>query len=239
MSDKPTVVLVHGAFADASGWGGVISQLQSTGYTVYAPANPLRGVAADAEYIRTFVGTLEGPVILAGHSYGGTVITNAAVGADNVRALVYVAAFAPQEGESGAEAGNLAGPGPDLTSIAVFRPYPGAGEGDAEATINPDIFPQAFCQDLPEELARTMAYSQRPAALRALVEPSGPPAWKTLPSWYMVATEDRVIPPAAERIMAERAGATITEVPSSHVAMITHPHEVAAMIAAAAEATHA
>jgi len=239
MSEKPTIVLIHGAFADASGWGGVMSRLQSEGYTVYAPSNPLRGVSADADYVRTFLGTIEGPVVLGGHSYGGTVITNAAVGADNVKALVYVAAFAPIEGETGAAAGNLAGEGPDLTSIAVIRPFPGATGGNADATLNPEIFPQAFCQDLPEEQARIMAYSQRPAALAALVEPSGPPAWKNLPSWYMIATEDRVIPPAAERIMAERAGATISEVSSSHVAMITHPDEVAAMFVAADQATSA
>lgn len=236
MSDtKPTVVLIHGAFADASGWGGVIGRLQDQGYTVYAPPNPLRGVAYDAEYVRTFLSTIEGPIVLGGHSYGGTVITNAATGLDNVTALVYVAAFAPDEGETGAQASALAGGEvPDLVSIAVIRPYPGAPEGDGDATLNPEIFPQAFCQDVDEKQAKIMASSQRPAALGSLVVPSGPPAWKSIPSWYVVATEDRVIPPAAERIMAERAGATITEVASSHVAMITHPDEVTAVILAAA-----
>jgi pimeloyl-ACP methyl ester carboxylesterase len=232
---KPTIVLIHGAFADASGWSGVIGRLQEAGYTVYAPPNPLRGVVFDAEYARTFLSTIEGPVVLGGHSYGGTVITNAATGMENVVALVYVAAFAPDEGETAAEASALAGGDvPDLVSIAVIRPYPGAPEGDADATLNPEIFPQAFCQDIPAKHARVMAYSQRPAALGSLVAPSGPPAWKSIPSWYVVATEDRVIPPAAERIMADRAGATVTEVASSHVAMITHPDEVTAVILDAA-----
>jgi pimeloyl-ACP methyl ester carboxylesterase len=236
MTDKPTVVLVHGAFADASGWGGVITRLQGGGYTAYAPANPLRGAAFDSDYIRAFLATIDGPVVLAGHSYGGTVITNAARGADNVKALVYVAAFAPDEGETGQDAMAIAGGEvPDLVSIAVLRPFPGAGEGNADATLQPAIFPQAFCQDLPDDVARVMAYTQRPAALASLVEPSGPPAWKDIPSFYVIASQDRIIPPAAERAMAERAGACTIEVDSSHVAMISHPDEVAQLIVDACE----
>ncbi|GIG22723.1 alpha/beta hydrolase [Cellulomonas chitinilytica] len=237
MSDKPTIVLVHGAFADASGWGGVISRLQAQDFPVYAPANPLRGIAADAAYVRDFLGTVEGPVVLVGHSYGGAVITNAAVGADNVRALVYVAAFALDEGESVAEALALGGDPVDLGPVIVARPFPGAGEGNADGYINPAVFSQAFCQDLPADVAAVMAVSQRPAALSGLGEPSGTPAWKTLPSWYLVGVADHLIPAASARVMAARAGATTVEVDSSHVAMISHPDETTALILAAVDAT--
>ena len=195
-------------------------------------------MSGDAAYVRSFVSTIEGPVVLVGHSYGGAVITNAAVGADNVTALVYIAAFALDEGEAVGAATALGsdGPPPDLTQIIVVRPFPDAGEGNADAYLNPAVFPQAFCQDLPPEQAAIMAVSQRPAALATLGEPSGPPAWKTLPSWYLVASQDRVIPPAAERAMAARAGSTTVEVDSSHVAMISHPDEVAALIQQAIDA---
>jgi len=235
---SPTVVLIHGAFADASGWGGVITRLAAAGYTSYAPANPLRSVSGDAAYVRSFLSTIEGDVVLVGHSYGGAVITNAAVGADNVKALVYIAAFALDEGESAGAGTALGsdGPPPDLTQVVDIRPFPDAGEGNGDAYLKVEIFPQAFCQDLPAELAAVMAAGQRPAALATLVEPSGPPAWKTVPSWYLVASEDRVIPPAAERVMAARAGATVVEIDSSHVAMISHPDEVTALIRQAIDA---
>ena len=235
---SPTVVLIHGAFADASGWGGVITRLAAAGYTSYAPANPLRSVSGDAAYVRSFLSTIEGDVVLVGHSYGGAVITNAAVGADNVKALVYIAAFALDEGESAGAGTDLGsdGPPPDLTQVVDIRPFPDAGEGNGDAYLKVEIFPQAFCQDLPAELAAVMAAAQRPAALATLVEPSGPPAWKTVPSWYLVASEDRVIPPAAERVMAARAGATVVEIDSSHVAMISHPDEVTALIRQAIDA---
>ena len=235
---SPTVVLIHGAFADASGWGGVISRLTAAGHTAYAPANPLRSVSADSAYVRAFVSTIDGPVVLVGHSYGGAVITNAAVGADNVKALVYIAAFALDEGESAGAGTDLGsdGPPPDLTQVVDIRPFPDAGEGNGDAYLKVEIFPQTFCQDLPAELAAAMAAGQRPAALATLVEPSGPPAWKTVPSWYLVASEDRVIPPAAERVMAARAGATVVEIDSSHVAMISHPDEVTALIRQAIDA---
>ena len=235
---SPTVVLIHGAFADASGWGGVITRLAAAGYTSYAPANPLRSVSGDAAYVRSFLSTIEGDVVLVGHSYGGAVITNAAVGADNVKALVYIAAFALDEGESAGAGTALGsdGPPPDLTQVVDIRPFPDAGEGNGDAYLKVAIFPQAFCQDLPAELAAVMAAGQRPAALATLVEPSGPPAWKTVPSWYLVASEDRVIPPAAERVMGARAGATVVEIDSSHVAMISHPDEVTALIRQAIDA---
>lgn len=228
MSDKPTIVLVHGAFADASGWGGVITRLLADGYTVYAPPNHLRGIAADAAYVRDFVGTIDGPVVLVGHSYGGAVITN--VAAPNVVALVYVCAFALDEGESVGAATALGGEPVDLTQVVVVRPYPGAPPGTGDAYINPAIFHDVFCQDLPDDLAAIMAATQRPGALVSLGEPSGPPSWRTTPSWYLVGTQDRVIPPAAEHAMAARAGATTVEIDSSHVAMISHPDEVAALV---------
>jgi pimeloyl-ACP methyl ester carboxylesterase len=227
-----TVVLIHGAFADASGWSGVISRLSAAGITAYTPANPLRSVSGDAAYVRSFVSTLDGPVVLVGHSYGGAVITNAAVGADNVQALVYIAAFALADGESAGAATALGsdGPPPDLTQVITVRPFPDAGAGNGDAYLNVDIFPQTFCQDLPPDVGAIMAVSQRPAALATLGEPSGPPAWQTLPSWYLVASSDRVIPPAAERAMAARADSTTIEIESSHVAMISHPDEVAGLI---------
>jgi len=236
MSEQATIVLVHGAFADASGWTAVITSLQDEGYTALAPANPLRGLPADSAYIRSVLDTIEGPVVLAGHSYGGAVLTNAAHGADNVKALVYIAAFALDEGENVAGAGELAGDKVGLLDVAILRPFPDAGEGNADAYINPEVFAQVFCQDLPADLAAAMASSQRPGALASLVQPSGVPAWKSIPSWFLVASSDRVIPPGAQRLMAERAGSTVTEIDSSHVAMISHPDETTAVILDAARA---
>ncbi len=232
-----TIVFVHGAFADASGWTDSVTALQREGHTVYAPANPLRGLTSDAAYVRSFLETLEGPVVLVGHSYGGAVITGAATGLAQVTALVYIAAFALDEGESAGEASGLGGEAPDVLGITVIRPFPDAGEGNGDAYLNPEVFPQVFCQDLPTEVGAAMAATQRPAALASLVQPSGPPAWRSIPSWYMVASSDRVIPPAAERIMAERAGATTVEIESSHVAMISHPDEVTALVREAIAAT--
>lgn len=232
-----TIVLIHGAFADASGWNDVITRLQRDGHTVYAPANPLRGLEFDAAYVRSFLETLEGPVVLVGHSYGGAVITNAATGLEQVAALVYIAAFALDEGEAVGQATGLGGEAPDLLAVTVIRPFPGAGEGNGDAYLNPEVFPQVFCQDLAPDVAAAMAAAQRPAALASLVQPSGPPAWRSIPSWYLVASSDRVIPAAAERVMAERAGATTVEIESSHVAMISHPDEVASLIRDAVTAT--
>ena len=232
-----TVVLVHGSFADASGWTDVVTNLQRDGHTVYAPANPLRSLTSDAAYLRAFLETLEGPVVLAAHSYGGAVITNAATGLDHVKALVYIAGFALDEGENADQATRLAGDEPDIIGNAVVRPFPGAAEGDGDAYLNPGVFPQAFCQDLPEEVGAAMAAMQRPAAFATFVQPSGPPAWRSIPSWYLVASSDRIIPPGAERFMAKRAGATTIEIESSHVAMISHPDEVTSLIRQAVAAT--
>jgi pimeloyl-ACP methyl ester carboxylesterase len=235
-SSKPTVVLVHGAFADASGWSAVYRELTALGYPVYAPANPLRGVVSDSGYIRAFVSAIDGPVILAGHSYGGCVITNASAGVAAVKALVYVAAFAPDEGETLSDTFALGGGSTDLAKHLVTRPYPGAPDGDADGYIASGHFHDLFCADVAPDLARFMAAAQRGFALSCLSAPSGAPGWRGIPSWYMVAGNDATIPPEAERAMAARAGAVTAEVPSSHVAMISHPHDVTELIAAAANA---
>jgi pimeloyl-ACP methyl ester carboxylesterase len=231
---KPTVVLVHGAFADSSGWQAVTQRLSAAGYPVLAFSNPLRGPISDAAYLRDFLTTVSGPVVLVGHSYGGAVITNAATGNPHVKSLVYVAAYAPAEGESVAAANALGGGHTEVTDHLVLRPFPGAADGDADAFIDPAHFHRLFAQDLPRRTTRFMAATQRPGALAALITPSGPPAWESVPSWYLVARQDRIIPPEAERAMAARAGATTVEVTSSHVAMMSRPHVVVRMIRAAA-----
>ncbi|MET7987499.1 MULTISPECIES: alpha/beta hydrolase [unclassified Streptomyces] len=235
---KPTVVLVHGAFADASSWSGVTRRLQRQGYTVVAAANPLRDLAGDASYISSVLDGITGPVVLVGHSYGGEVITNAAVGHPNVKALVYIAAFAPDQGESGLE---LTGrfPGSQLGAHLTVRPFPQADGGTgAEATVDPAAFHTVFAADVPAGTSAAMAAAQRPVALAALTAPSGVPAWKTIPSWYLVAGSDQAIPSAAERFMARRAGANTMEVKdASHVVMVSHPARTADLIVRAADAT--
>ncbi len=231
---KPTIVLVHGAFADASGWAVVGAGLQADGYPVLAFANPLRGVQYDSEYLRTLLGTIPGPIVLVGHSYGGAVITNASTGDPDIRSLVYIAAYALGHGETVQDANALGGGHTDLGEHLVIRPFPGASAGDADAYIDPAFFRGLFAQDLPRPVANTMAAAQRPAALAAFGTPSGVPGWETIPSWYMVARQDQTIPPEAERVMAARAGATTVEVNSSHVPMISKPLAVLAMIKQAA-----
>ncbi|MFC9328840.1 alpha/beta fold hydrolase [Kitasatospora sp. NPDC057015] len=231
---KPTIVLEHGAFADASGWNAVIQSLQKRGYTVLAPANPLRGLTGDTEYLRSFLSTLTGPVVLVGHSYGGAVITGAATGNPAVKALVYIAAYAPQEGESVAQATALGGGASELLQHVVARPFPEAAPGDADAYLDPAYFRQLFAQDLPAAQAAQLAAAQRPAAFATLLQPAAAPAWRTVPSWYLVARDDRVIPPQAERAMAARAHAHTVEIDSSHAAMISHPRAVTDLILDAA-----
>ena len=234
---QPTIVLVHGAFADSSGWSDVAGRLTRQGFPVVAFSNPLRGPSFDAESLRLFLSTIDGPVVLVGHSYGGVVITNAATGDPDVKALVYIAAYAPDEGESVSAANALGGGHAEVTDHLVVRPYPGAPEGDGDAYIDNAWFHRLFAQDLPASTARFMALSQRPGALSALVLPSGTPAWREIPSWYMVAKRDRIIPPAAERAMAARAGATTVEVDSSHVPMMSQPGAVTSLILQAVRAS--
>jgi pimeloyl-ACP methyl ester carboxylesterase len=235
---QPTIVLVHGAWADASSWNVVASELQGKGLTVLAPPNLLRGVGADAAYVGSFLAQrTSGPVVLVGHSYGGFVISNVS-GAGDVRALVFVDAFIPDEGETVFQI--LGGSGsaldvPDPTAVLDIVGYPGAPEGDAEAFLKPDTVHASFAQDLSESDRWLIAAGQRPITLGANTTPSGAGAWRTLPSWAVVGTQDLVIPPDTQRRMAERAGATITEAPGSHVSMVSQPQvTVDAILAAVA-----
>jgi pimeloyl-ACP methyl ester carboxylesterase len=228
---RPTVVLVHGAFADGSSWNEVIERLLAEGVQVTAPANPLRGISIDSAYIANFLDQIPGPVLAVGHSYGGAVITNAATNADNVVGLVYVAAFVPDEGESLADIESNSRDSVLLPALDALQYPTGEGEETAvEFAIKPEGIHEAFAADLPEEQTAVMAATQRPLAEVAFTEPSGVPAWRTLPSWAVVATGDKTVGADVVRSMAERAGATITEVESSHVPMISQPEVVTGVI---------
>ncbi|GAA4719234.1 alpha/beta fold hydrolase [Phytohabitans rumicis] len=231
---KPTIVLVHGAFADASGWNDVARKLLHDGYPVIAPANPLRGVPSDSAYLADTLKNINGPIVLVAHSYGGIVITNAATGNPNVKALVYVAAFAPDAGET-LEGLQTKYPGSKLGAAALdIYPYTMPdGTGSADGYIKASVFRDIFAADLPASVTAVMHATQRPGDLHTLQQPSGAPAWKTIPSWYLVAKQDNVIPAAAQRFMAARAGAITREVTASHVAMISKPDAVVALVKAA------
>ncbi|MER5398251.1 alpha/beta hydrolase [Streptomyces sp. NPDC002599] len=238
-TSRPTVVLVHGVFADASGWNDTIARLQKAGFPVIAPANPLRDLAGDSAYVSSVVDTVPGPVILVGHSYGGEVITNAGRGHTNVKALVYVGAFAPDEGESALQLASMF-PGSMLPDALLTRPFPlpDGTPGGTDGYIDPAKFHDVFAQDLPHSVTRLMAATQRPGSVGGLGAKSGVPAWKSLPSWYVIPTADHVIPPAAQRFMAERAGSATVEVKgASHVVMMSHPEVVVRQILAAHRAT--
>ena len=232
-----TVVLVHGAFADASSWTGVIERLQAHGVQVTAPANPLRGLSSDSAYLASFLNQIPGPVLAVGHSYAGAVITNAASTASNVVGLVYVAAFAPDEGE---RLGEVESGSKDsiLGTAQVPLHYPtGQGAQTAvEFAVNSARFHEVFAADLSVEQAAVMAATQRPVAELAFSEPTGMPAWKTLPSWAVIATGDKAAGSDVVRSMAGRARATITEVEGSHVIMISQPQVVTDVILAAVAA---
>jgi pimeloyl-ACP methyl ester carboxylesterase len=233
---KPTIVLVHGAFADASGWSGEIARLQRRGYPVLAPANPLRDVYGDAAYLKAVLATIKGPIVLVGHSYGGFVITNAAVGNANVKALVYVAAYAPREGDTVAKLNALA-PGSLISPETLdFLTVPGPdGAAVQEAVIKPSAFREIFAADVDPRTAAVMAASQRPDAAVTLGQPSGPPAWKTIPSWYLVAGRDKAIGTGSERIMARWTGARTREVANaSHAVLVSRPDVVTDLILDAA-----
>jgi pimeloyl-ACP methyl ester carboxylesterase len=243
-SAKPVIVLEHGAWADASGWGSVISRLQRSGFTVYAPPNPLRGLPQDSAYLHDFLtqnAALAGqPVVLVAHSYGGAVITNAAVGDPQVKALVYVDAFIPDQGETilqlvSAQPGSCLLTG-NLADIFNFVPYPGGPPGDVDSYIKQDVVPGCFATGLPASQAAVIAATQRPLAASAFGEPSGPPAWKTIPSWAVIGTGDRVIPPAELTFMAQRAGAHITDVNAGHLSLISKPSVVTRVILDAVQA---
>ncbi|MDG4821815.1 alpha/beta hydrolase [Asanoa sp. WMMD1127] len=232
---KPTIVLVHGAFADASGWAEVTRRLQRAGYPTVAPANPLRGVPSDTAYLAEFLRTITGPIVLVGHSYGGIIITNAATGNPAVKALVYIAAFAPDEGET-LEALQTKFPGSKLGLEALdLRPYTRPdGSPSADGYVKADLFRQIFAGDLPESVTAVMAATQRPGDVHTLQDRSGPPAWRDVPSWYLVARDDNLIPAAAQRFMAQRAHSRTVEVRASHVAMMSEPAVAADLITRAA-----
>jgi pimeloyl-ACP methyl ester carboxylesterase len=233
----PTVVLVHGAFADSSSWNGVIERLQAQGVPVTAAVNPLRGIANDAAYVAGVFKETPGPVVAVGHSYGGAVITNAATQADNVVGLVFVAAFAPDEGEmlGEVEAGSKDSV---LNSALVPHQYPTAnGDSATEFAIDPAKLRDAFAADLPAAQTAVMAATQRPVAELAFSEATGTPAWKRLPSWAVVATGDKAAGTDVVRSQAQRAGAAITEVDGSHVIMISQPQAVTDVILQAVAAT--
>jgi pimeloyl-ACP methyl ester carboxylesterase len=235
---KPTVILVHGAFADASGWNAEITTLEKAGYPVLAPPNPLRSVAGDGAYLDSILATINGPVVLVGHSYGGSVITDAATSAPNVKALVYIAAFAPDTGESALDLvaknpGSLLGP-----KTLVSRPFANPdGTQGVDQYIKTSDFRNVFAQDLRAPLVAQMAATQRPMTLAALTDKLAvAPAWKTIPSWYMVASGDHAIPPATEKFLAARMKAHTVTVKSSHAAMVSQPKAVSALILKAAKA---
>jgi pimeloyl-ACP methyl ester carboxylesterase len=240
---KPVIVLEHGAWADASSWDKVILRLQEDGFTVYAPPNTLRGLPQDSASLHAFLtqnAALAGQsVVLVGHSYGGAVITNAAVGDTDVKALVYVDAFIPDQGETllkliSAQPGSCLGGNP--ADVFNFVPIPGGG-GDVDTYIKPSLVPNCFASGVPADQAAVIAATQQPLAAGTLQEPSGTPAWKTIPSWAVIGTADQVIPPAELTFMAQRAGAHITQVHAGHLSLITVPGTVATVIERAAEAT--
>jgi pimeloyl-ACP methyl ester carboxylesterase len=232
---KPTIVIVHGAFAGASSWKHVIYFLHEQGYDVFAPPNPLRGVRSDAAYIASFINQIEGPILLVAHSYGGAVISNAAVQASNVVGLVYVAALIPEEGERLTE---VQSKDSILDSLLIEFQYPSGSDSETstEYTIDPAHFNRAYAADVLEERTRLMAAVQRPIAAAAFTDASGPVAWKTLPSWAIVATEDVGAGTDIVRSMAQRAHAKITELKGSHAIFISQAYAVAQVILDAAEA---
>jgi pimeloyl-ACP methyl ester carboxylesterase len=246
LGPKPTIVLEHGAWADASSWAGVIQRLQQAGYTVDAPPDPLRGLAYDSAYLADYLRTITGPIVLVGHSYGGAVITNAATGNPDVKALVYVDAFIPAQGETllqliAAQPGSCLAGNP--ANVFTTVPYPGAPAGDVDLYLKtaPDPpypgFAQCFANGLPAGQAAVLAATQRPLAFSAASTPSGVPAWQTIPSWSVIGTADHVIPPAEQLFMSRRAKAHITEIDAGHLSLLSDPGAVTGVIIQAARAT--
>jgi pimeloyl-ACP methyl ester carboxylesterase len=234
---KPSIVLVHGAWADSGSWDGVTRRLQADGYTVYAPPNPLQGLAYDPAYLADFLHSISGPIVLVGHSYGGAVITNAATGDPQVKALVYVDAFAPAQGQTLAQ---LLAAYPGSCAVPAnlnVVPFPGAPSGAGDAYIKQSVFPSCMANDLPTTEEHVLAATQRPIATIALTQQSGIPAWKTIPSWAVVGTADHAIPMALQLAMANTAHAHITRVDASHLSMISTPGTVTNVILQAVRAT--
>ncbi|WP_412148529.1 alpha/beta fold hydrolase [Curtobacterium flaccumfaciens] len=236
---KPTIVLVHGAWADGSSFAPVTALLQHQGYTVLNAPNPLRGLASDAANVAAFVNqNTTGPVILVGHSYGGSVITNAALSAPSVKGLVYVDAYAPDAGESalqltGAKPGSMLGGDP--STVFNFVQYPGAPTGDVDTYVKPELFTEAFAAHLPKSVSNVLAASEAPAALGALTAPSGTPAWKTIPSYFFIGTQDAVLPPAEQQAMAKRAHGVVVTAKADHLSMLETPLPIEQLIVRAAK----
>jgi len=239
---KPTIVIEAGAWADNSSFSSVVSRLQADGYTVDMPPNPLQGLTYDSRTLAGFLGSISGPIVLVGHSYGGMVTTNAAAGNRNVKALVYVDAFIPAHGDTlqtlaGAKPGScLAVPPADLPNVFTFAPIPGAPAGDVDAYVRPSVFASCFANGLPASQGALLAAIQRPLATGTLGDVSGTPAWRTIPSWAVIGTADHVIPPAEQLFMATRAHAHITQVDAPHLSMVSNPGTVTRVILAAAHA---
>jgi pimeloyl-ACP methyl ester carboxylesterase len=234
---KPTIVLVHGAWADSGSWNGVTRRLQADGYTVYALPNPLQGLPYDSAFVADFLHSISGPIVLVGHSYGGAVITNAATGDPQVKALVYVDAFAPAQGQTLEQLlaeypGSCAVPA-NLTVV----PIPDAPSGVGDAYIKQSVYPSCMANGLPAAEANVLAVTQRPIATIALTQATGVPAWQTIPSWAVVGTADHAIPLALQLAMANTAHAHITEIDAGHLSMISHPGAVTNVILQAARAT--
>ena len=230
-SSRPTIVLVHGAFAESSSWDGVIERLHAEGYTAIAAATPLRSLSGDTAFVAAILGSIDGPVVLVGHSYGGSVISGAALGNKNVEALVFVAAFAPEEGES---IGVLSGHYPGGTLGETLRAVP-LPDGSTDLYIRQEAYHGQFAADVLAERAALMAVTQRPLRDVALNEGAGQPAWRGMPAWFLVPGLDKNIPPEAQRFMAERAGTrAVVEIEgASHAVSVSRPDEVADLILAA------
>jgi pimeloyl-ACP methyl ester carboxylesterase len=241
-SAKPTIVLVHGAWADASSWNGVVGQLEGRGYTVDVAPNPLRGLAYDSEYLKDYLASISGPIVLVGHSYGGAVITDAATGNGNVKALVYDDAYIPATGEnisvlSSAQSA-LAPATTNPASVFKLVKYPDPPAANVLDTyLLPSVVTADFAPDVTPAEQALLTATQSPTSLAALAGPSSAPAWKTIPSWDVIGRQDKIIPEAAQLMMAHRAGSHITEIDSSHVSLISHPAAVASVITQAAQAT--
>lgn len=235
----PTVVLVHGAWADSSNWDGVVALLQNHGYPVRVFPTPLRSLAGDSRALRDYLAAVTGPVVLVGHSYGGAVVTDAAVGVRSVRALVYVDAFAPDTGESVLQLASAASvlAAPDPTTVFDFIPASLPPTPATDLYVRPAFFPAAFAGDIPARQAAVLAVTGRPVTYGALTEASTQPAWRTIPSWYEVGTRDRVIPQAQQLIMARRAHSHIVFAPTAHLPMVSRPAQVDRLIESAARAT--
>ncbi len=236
---KPTVVLVHGAWADGSSWDGVVARLQRDGYTVDVSSNPLRGVACDSAYLASYLKTVTGPIILAGHSYGGMVITNAATGNAAVKALATSTHSYPPRVRPSCSS-RVPSPGrrsPTQPRRSTSCPSRGASGADTDLYVKPSVYRADFGADLSVQQDAILAATQEPLATSALQEPSGPPAWNTIRSFALIGTQDMVLPPAEQVFMAARAHATVVKIKASHLGLISHPDTVARLIERAAVAT--